>query len=820
MNYLEFKKDCFGEHPEYGVSPFWFWNDDLDNEKIKEQILDFKEKGVSGFVIHPRIGVPKEIPFLGERYIGHMKFAIELAEELGMYVILYDEAMYPSGSGGGEIVRRNPELASKTMKLKTEEAKGDLKAAYKKLLDDNKDLNIEVVQLASFEFGKLLPKSVVILDNENDIDKFENKTEDSRFLIFHHMNSGCTIRGIHFGEDCSDPDAPMFADIMCLDATKSFLNIVYETYYKHFGKYFGNVIQGIFTDEPRHVAKKPPKDGVAFTPGFMEYVKGHGFKLEDLGLLFLEGEGKLKAVRDYARITSRRLLENYFIPLADWCNSKGTVLCGHPSRPDDMAQMNVFGLPTQDIVWRWVDMGNENAIAGHESTCGKATSDTARHNGYRRNANEVLGAFRWQLSSINMKWVFDWLFLRGCNMIQPHAFYYSLSGKRFMEAPPDVGNNSLWWPYYKKLSDYIKFMSYLNTDSINLTNVAVLCDPDYAPYQIARVLFQNQIEYNFLEKSLFTDKAKVGKQIEIAKQKYDILVIENTFKLDEKTDKKISEFVKAGGKVFFVMGSEKDFPHFCSYNYDMVPTDCTRVISNESLAEELKYIYNGKAKLMQKNEFIRITELEKDGNPFYILGNEDVTTHSIELLLKNEGAVEVIDSTTREPLDVPTCLKEGYVSISLDIYDTNPIVIFVDKSKPFAANTPKEFELIESKALTLLSQRDEKDGDGFPLYTEYTYEFTADGFDKVTIDCCKANEFTAMDLNGEFVDALMWKPFIYDISGVCKKGKNEVKIKVYNNLINKYGEKEAVVLKKGMEDTLKISYGINEDPIVSVYKNA
>lgn len=62
----------------------------------------------------------------------------------------------------------------------------------------------------------------------------------------------------------------------------------------------------------------------------------------------------------------------------------------------------------------------------------------------RRNANECFGACNkddnpWQLSGGDIKWYTDWLAVRGVNLFIPHAFYYSIRGKRKDERPPDVG---------------------------------------------------------------------------------------------------------------------------------------------------------------------------------------------------------------------------------------------------------------------------------------------------------------------------------------------------------------------------------------------
>ena len=46
---------------EYSLMPFWFWNDDLDEDEIARQMADFERHGVYGFVIHPRVGL-RRIP--------------------------------------------------------------------------------------------------------------------------------------------------------------------------------------------------------------------------------------------------------------------------------------------------------------------------------------------------------------------------------------------------------------------------------------------------------------------------------------------------------------------------------------------------------------------------------------------------------------------------------------------------------------------------------------------------------------------------------------------------------------------------------------
>ncbi len=52
---------------ECSVMPLWFWNCELKEDGIRRQIADFEAHGVYGFVIHPRVGLPKDIGWMTAR---------------------------------------------------------------------------------------------------------------------------------------------------------------------------------------------------------------------------------------------------------------------------------------------------------------------------------------------------------------------------------------------------------------------------------------------------------------------------------------------------------------------------------------------------------------------------------------------------------------------------------------------------------------------------------------------------------------------------------------------------------------------------------
>ena len=111
-------RDAFLQPEEaFGPMPFWFWNDDITETGIEEQLHAFHQAGVAGFVLHPRIGMPRDMPYLSDRFMSRAAHAVTTAKRLGMRVMLYDEAMYPSGSEHGMVVAANPAHASMGLRI-------------------------------------------------------------------------------------------------------------------------------------------------------------------------------------------------------------------------------------------------------------------------------------------------------------------------------------------------------------------------------------------------------------------------------------------------------------------------------------------------------------------------------------------------------------------------------------------------------------------------------------------------------------------------------------------------------------------------------
>jgi protein tyrosine phosphatase (PTP) superfamily phosphohydrolase (DUF442 family) len=126
-----------------------------------------------------------------------------------------------------------------------------------------------------------------------------------------------------------------------------------------------------------------------------------------------------------------------------------------------------------------------------------------------------------------MKWLTNWLIVRGCNLLYPHAFYYSVRGPRVDERPPDVGPNSPWWGEYRPFADSVSRLCWLNTDSTHVCEIAILGLNDYLPWEAAKVCFQNQRDFNYLEARHLWEDAEIDEDgIHIAGMHYAALIVE------------------------------------------------------------------------------------------------------------------------------------------------------------------------------------------------------------------------------------------------------------------------------------------------------
>lgn len=449
----------------YGVTPFWFWNDDLEKSEVIRQIAAMDAAGVGGFVIHQRVGLPRSLGWMSEGLLAFMRLACAEAAKRGLRVILYDEGMYPSGSSSGQVVAENSDFACRGLELRP---------------------------------GKLREQELG--QDETFACHAKDSTGQEHTVVDRAL--GSHIRGLHYIDETEETeDEPPAADLLNPEAMKCFLRLVHGRYAQELGEWFGSTITGIFTDEPSLLGRGAPREVIPGTTGILDEVRritGEDFSRQ-MCAVFLDSEpGHREAKAKWNKAVRRRLEETYYSPMRQWCEDHGLELMGHPESPDDLALLRWFNVPGQDLVWRWVLPGPA-ATQGPQSVQAKVASSAAWLQGAPRNSNELFGAYGHELTLQEMQWLAGWALVRGQNWLIPHAYYYSVRGSRRDERPPDVGLNSPWGDQLREINSEWEALCQAVSESQPVISACVLAKGDEAPWRCAEALLQRQVDFHYLD---------------------------------------------------------------------------------------------------------------------------------------------------------------------------------------------------------------------------------------------------------------------------------------------------------------------------------
>ena len=677
---------------EFTPVPFWFLNDRPDQEKIAEQLKDIKAKGVDAIVLHPRIGIPEDVPYLSDAWFQTVRFIVKCADALGMKIVLYDEGMYPSGSAHGMVVAQNPDYASKGIRLSDRPEGGEVIAAF----------------------------------------------EDGKYLVYGF--TGGTIRGIHFGEDDGEAGAPKSADILNPDAVEAFIRLTHDRYYEELKEYFGNIVIAFFTDEPCALGRNASAYR-EWVPGLERELLAGGGRLSELKALFT-GE-KNATTTLYHRLIKKHLRETFYARLSRWCASHGIALMGHPEASDDVEEELYFQIPGQDLIMRRVSP-ETGGLLEFDSVQARLCADIARHLGRRRNANECFGVcsrkpWEWHFTGRDMIWYINWLSIRGVNLLVPHAFYYSTAGKRKEERPPDVGPNNIWWPHYRRISDYIKRLSFLMTDSVNGARIAVLVDNNRVPYREIACLYENQIEFNYLPVALLPECEVKEGRLCIREYAYDIVLdVYGLLEEDAERRERLSGVCVSASA-----------PECCLPGLRSVLTDAPC-------------------------PYLRAVCLKKWGTQMVLFSNEGEETVRTEVTLPQRAGLQLVDLWNGKAERAAVRQTEGGTAFSLLLPPCHVLLAVVEEAGAFDGECGKE-EDVSAPGREPLDWTErfvlEERTDNRAVYRYRFLRETEEGTERFLV---RGEEMAECFCNGKPAGVSFFGPHVFEIGSLLKDGENGV----------------------------------------------
>ncbi|MCD7955628.1 MAG: hypothetical protein LUG93_07735 [Lachnospiraceae bacterium] len=678
---------------EFTPIPFWFLNGNLSHAEMIRQMEDFTAHGVKGVVLHPRMGLPKRIKYLSKEYFGYIRTAVETADRLHMTVVLYDEGMYPSGSANGQVVEGHPEFASEGITLTRE----------------------------------MLPGDELLAEIEN------------QFLVA--RKTGGTMRGIHWDQEDGEPNAPLTADLLNPAAVNRFIELTHEAYYREFHAYFGTVIQAFFTDEPSIMGRNV-YGMFAWSHNFAEVFTGAGGHLSGLADLFYGRENEDTIL--YEKLILQKESEVYYGKLSAWCENHGIALMGHPHQSDDIEAERYFHIPGQDLVLRWVSP-EKGGLEGMDSTMAKCSADAARLMGRRRNANECFGACNadnnpWQFSGGDMKWYLDWLAVRGVNLFVPHAFYYSIQGRRKEERPPDVGPNNIWWPHYSLWSAYMRRLSCLMTDADMRTPVAAICKNRSLCPEMVAPLFENQTGFQYLPESFLKDCS---------------------------VDAETQELICRGRR------------------YQAVVNDLGNAFPQVShqVTEDLADVH-----CFPKTPTLRCAHFVRAQAECWFLVNEGSCRIETALTLPGiTGRIGKYDLWNDRAFRQASCLGKDGEQIRLSLYPRQSVLLFTVSEQEYEKLAAPPVEVwLPAPDFTQIRHDPRKCTRTYKALMDVSAGTLDEGVPIISFD---GYDMAELKVNGKDAGVSFWPPHHFAVQGLLHEGQNEIEVTMTGSLANKYGNR-------------------------------
>ena len=354
--------------------PFWSWNGELEPEELKEQIRQMKEAGIGGYFMHARGGLTT--PYMQDKWMEAVSACLDEGEAQDMESWAYDENGWPSGFADGEVPAMGEEYQQKGLQFR--------------VLGEN---------------DTLPERTLGVYRLEGDTVRCVDTPAAGDVAVYVVINR-------------------YYIDALNAEAITRFLECTHERYYARFKEDFGTRMRGFFTDEPQYANGLIPWSPVLEEAFAAEW----GYDLrQKLGAFFLPADGE-KAFRwQYYQTAARLYQEGFIRQMGDWCRAHDVQLTGHVMSEDSllsqlrctggvMPAYEYFDLPGID----W--LGRQIASPVIPKQLGSAATQL----GKERTLTESFALCGWDVSFNELRWIAQWQYVNGVNLICQHLSAYSL----------------------------------------------------------------------------------------------------------------------------------------------------------------------------------------------------------------------------------------------------------------------------------------------------------------------------------------------------------------------------------------------------------
>ncbi len=651
---------------EYRPHPFWSWNEELDEEELRRQIRDMKETGHGGFFMHARDGLVT--PYMGDKWFDCIRACADEAEKCGLEAWCYDEKGWPSGSAGQKISRADKYNQCRWIKFYPYDAEKGVE-------------------------GELIAFFAVKPDNGNTYRRLQTmELEEALSLL-------ADDEVLMYGTQFTDKH---YIDILNPAVVKLFIEDTYERYDQETkGGLRNGTFHGFFTDEPQYALCKTPWSPVSEE----EFVKTYHYSIIDnIPALFIDTPDFAAVRYDYWKMVARLYVESFMKQIYDWCEDHSCKLTGHVMMEDNllcqihctagcMPSYEYMHIPGVDWLGRGTGTLDFKTNTESNPVVPLQLGSVAAQLGKKHVISEMFAMCGWDVSFSELRYIAEWQFLHGVNLICQHLAPYSLKGTRKNDFPPGMFYQSPWWHEYKVFNDTLSRLGKIMADGKNDPDVlflhpihslwAVYTNNDYCgetPFDRAFMEAVNRltcahIRFHFGDETIMSRHARVedGKLI-IGNCTYTTVFLPWLYSLDRSTYELLMQFAEQGGKLASI-GQKPIYidGRHAQEELDKLYAYCT--IIGDSKHDLAKYANDNnlcEAKITStigEDYYIHysIRNYEEDGKKLYFFLNTDRrNSHKVQIEIDECTAVELLVDKMEFVSHPIFCNKNGKLVLEVE----------------------------------------------------------------------------------------------------------------------------------------------------------
>lgn len=784
-----FDPDLFQSPPtRFYPSAFWAPSSGITPQEAHSYLTDLKNQKLM------MLSLTSELSYhLSPAFFQMYRTILQEGKQLGMEAWLTDDAGYPSGAAGGQVLKDHPEYGEEM-------------------------LIAERHPVALREQVKTPPGAVAAFKD----------------------GAGTLVV-------CRVVRSNRIPDHLSSTVTQRFIELTHQAFRRELPDDLWSMLFSTYTDEP---AVSPYVQGkqlpwTATLPAVFRRAKGYDID-RILPLLLSENSPHTpeaaQAKIDYFDVWSQMYVDNFMKPLRDWCRANRFRFGGHLDHDDtDTGAINDAGsgdilrslrtmdVPGVDTIWRQIFPGQRN----HYFPRFASSAAHQMNNPYA--FSESFAVYGFGLTVAERKWITDYQYVRGLNVM-------IILGYEPQADPQHDASGDPQRPFYPLLHQYIARLGYALSLGTSANSVALYfpvrdfwaaAGQDVTPESTALddtalELERHQVDFDLVDDDLIVPGSVQDGAIHAGKMSYRTLVVSRTRAMKDDTADELARFVRQGGTLILIDELPQTGPlppHSFLEHCNLARPEfgqITRVGKGSIVLtklEDLPRWLPPSVTLLPAANSLRVSQRQLwDGSLFFIT-NEAYAWRAFTLQVNVPGTLKLLDPETGEVHLAPKTIRLAPWGSVLLLADsrTHAMAEALEPNEKPAVMISGDWQVRRLTRATIASgkrsdlghkQHETANllvpiaddpwrparledlkfllGNDFSGTAEYRLEFqeSPQVGRKYVIDLGDVATIAEVSLNGNSLGVRAWPPYRFATGKALKPGTNELRIRVTNTLAN------------------------------------